>query len=192
MSSKQKSKIITFDVPIIIEATDQEFTSKVAKEAGVRDSNSLDVGCGNCKRGSIGVDRFRFSREVGAQKSLTKTLVDVIAVGEYLPFIDSCFEKVFSYHSIEHSDCPERFLRELIRVCSNLVELRCPHRFSSKAKMPFHRQFLSKGWFNRALGKMKNISWNVDVVSYWSPLFYFLFHLPDELKTVIWKRPAKP
>ena len=191
MTSKQKSQILECDVPVIIESTFQESTTKNVKEAKAI-VDSLDVGCANCKRGSVGVDRFRFTSEIGVGKPLTRTLVDVIAVGEYLPFIDSCFEKVYSYHSIEHSDCPERFLNELVRVCSNIVEIRCPHRLSRAAKATFHRSFLNKGWFDNALKRIEHISWNADVVTYWSPLFYFLFHLPETMKVVIWKTPKKP
>jgi ubiquinone/menaquinone biosynthesis C-methylase UbiE len=65
---------------------------------------SLDVGCANTKRGTIGVDRRR------------GTDADVICDIHYLPFKDECFDSVFSGNVLEHSPNPLIFLKEQHRV----------------------------------------------------------------------------
>jgi len=115
----------------------------------------LDVGCGNHPQGDINVDKCRHTFEI-AQKSKIpiKTKANVIAVGEYLPFIDNTFDNVICIHTIEHADNPLQFLKELIRVSKRHIKIRCPHRFSSLAKMPYHKNFFNKKWFKTALEKM--------------------------------------
>ena len=144
----------------------------------------LDVGCGNVRRGDVRVDRFRYSCEIGSQEGPVKTCANVLGVGEFLPFVDRCFGKVFSVHSIEHSGQPELFLRELVRVCRGDVVVRCPHRFGSGAKRRFHRSFLNMRWFFRVLGRL-GVMFEVRIVNYWSPIPYFLFLLPDEIEVMI-------
>lgn len=65
---------------------------------------SLDVGCGNKKHGTIGVDRRR------------GTNADVICDIHYLPFKGECFDFVVSQNVLEHSPNPLFFLREQHRV----------------------------------------------------------------------------
>ncbi|MCR6692460.1 MAG: class I SAM-dependent methyltransferase [archaeon YNP-LCB-003-016] len=51
----------------------------------------LDIGCGEKKRpGMIGLDIKRTAN------------VDIIGDARYLPFKDSCFDKIYSSHMIEH------------------------------------------------------------------------------------------
>lgn len=65
---------------------------------------TLDVGCGNVKRGSIGVDRRR------------GTDADVLCEVHCLPFKGGCFDSVFSVNVLEHSPNPLNFLKEQCRV----------------------------------------------------------------------------
>ena len=65
---------------------------------------SLDVGCGDHKHGSIGVDRRR------------GTSADVVCDVHHLPFKDACFDSVTSINVLEHSPNPLFFLKEQYRV----------------------------------------------------------------------------
>jgi ubiquinone/menaquinone biosynthesis C-methylase UbiE len=68
---------------------------------------TLDVGCGKCKRGDIGVD---YSRNSAA---------DIIADACYLPFRDKVFDKITSTVVLEHVPNPLNFLKEQHRVLKN-------------------------------------------------------------------------
>lgn len=85
---------------------------------------SLDIGCGHgaghVKKGDIRID-------------LERGLCDVLASAYYLPFKDSCFEKVIMSHILEHLvDCCES-LEEGIRVLTKKgtleIEVPNPHNF---------------------------------------------------------------
>jgi len=82
----------------------------------------------------------------------------VLASGEFLPFKSKTFGIVECHHVIEHSDNPIRLLKEVIRVCSGIVNLSCPHRLARQPKKPLHKHFFSCSWFNRTL---KNYSFLV-------------------------------
>ena len=78
----------------------------------------LDIGCGEVKRGDIGVD-------------LRKTdSVDIVADARMLPFRDGSFDHVYSSHLIEHFSHREvkSVLDEWIRVLKKhgVIEIRCP------------------------------------------------------------------
>lgn len=150
---------------------------------------SLDIGCGDYKRGNVGIDKYRFSPEIGAQTHFFKTKADVIAIGEYLPFKSECFDRIVSFHVIEHSANPELFLKEAIRVCKNggFIIIRCPHRFSRGAKKPFHKQYLSLKWFSHVLSKIEGVVWIADPANYWGPIPYAFFNFPDEITVRIEK-----
>lgn len=65
---------------------------------------TLDVGCGENKRGVIGVD-------------VRKTpLVDVVCDAHYLPFIDGVFDGCYAYALLEHVDNPIKVLKEINQV----------------------------------------------------------------------------
>jgi len=64
----------------------------------------LDVGCGENKRGTIGVDIKR-----------TKT-VDVLCDAHHLPFLDRVFEGCYAYALLEHVENPIQVLKEISRV----------------------------------------------------------------------------
>jgi len=74
---------------------------------------SLDVGCGDDKKGDIGVDIRR-------EKS-----VDVIADCYNLPFRDNVFDEVLSTTLLEHCLNPFQALKEQVRVLKKGGNLKC-------------------------------------------------------------------
>ncbi|MGB9959435.1 MAG: methyltransferase domain-containing protein [Candidatus Bathyarchaeales archaeon] len=74
-------------------------------------SLTLDVGCGKCKRGDIGID---YSRDSEA---------DIIADACHLPFKDETFNKITSTTVLEHSPNPLNFLKEQYRVLKKRGEI---------------------------------------------------------------------
>lgn len=72
----------------------------------------LDIGCGNHKRGDIGVD---ISWESEA---------DVIADAHYLPFCEASFDQVGTYAVLEHVDNPDKVLAEASRIAKEGADLR--------------------------------------------------------------------
>jgi SAM-dependent methyltransferase len=73
----------------------------------------LDVGCGDKKRGDIGVDVRRLPG------------VDVVCDVHSLPFADESFDEVCSSLVIEHTLNPFQFIQEQIRVLKKYGILRC-------------------------------------------------------------------
>jgi SAM-dependent methyltransferase len=64
----------------------------------------LDVGCGENKRGTVGVD-IRRTR-----------MVDVLCDAHHLPFVDGVFEGCYAYALLEHVGNPVMVLKEINRV----------------------------------------------------------------------------
>jgi SAM-dependent methyltransferase len=71
---------------------------------------SLDVGCGEKKRATIGIDY------------VARSDADVIADAHFLPFKSGVFDKVVSYTVLEHSPNPLNFLKEQYRVLKKYGE----------------------------------------------------------------------
>jgi ubiquinone/menaquinone biosynthesis C-methylase UbiE len=121
----------------------------------------LDVGCGTYPRGDVNCDLFicdtghRTGLKERRDKSIKPREVKnfVLCDGQYLPFKDSSFEQVVSIHLIEHVNDPWLLLKEIIRVSSDKVTIRCPHRLGDRlrGKNPFHTNFLNIKWFAKAL-----------------------------------------
>jgi ubiquinone/menaquinone biosynthesis C-methylase UbiE len=135
----------------------------------------LDVGCGSNPKGDLNLDRYRITREEGAQNRQTKTKADIIATGECLPFQDNAFDIVRSDQCIEHSTKPKLFLDECIRVARRQVFIRCPHHQSPySAKRPYHRSYFDVEWFRyNANGSIK--IW-VDMEALFPPrLFHYRY-----------------
>lgn len=65
---------------------------------------SLDIGCGKNKRGSIGVDLYGDC--------------DVRADAHFLPFQSGCFNRCSVYMCLEHVAQPDRVVAEIQRVLS--------------------------------------------------------------------------
>jgi SAM-dependent methyltransferase len=133
----------------------------------------LDVGCGEHKRGDIGVDKRRLPG--------VDIIVDIDKTG--LPFHNSSFDMVVSHHVIEHLQNPEYLIKEIFRVSKGRVKIVCPHRFGQYAKITSdHIQFYNKKWFTQLA---KKLGVNVRVRTTFEPLIYFgvcgLLMRPSEL-----------
>jgi predicted SAM-dependent methyltransferase len=89
--------------------------------------------------------------DVEADKNRRLLGVTVCCDLAHLPFRHGIFEKIYCFHVLEHLPNPIEGLRELIRVCSGVLELEVPHRFSYLAKRPDHQASFRVCWFNKAL-----------------------------------------
>lgn len=81
---------------------------------------TLDVGCGSRPTGDINVDFFTggWNAQEGDQKNgefMNPHSIPnlVVAHAARLPFIDGCFDVVFSSHVVEHVSKPLKMLLEL-------------------------------------------------------------------------------
>jgi len=134
---------------------------------------SLDVGCGHRAQGQVNVDRFPGPT---AHRSADQRVADdacldlenipnfVQADGCLLPFRDRAFEKVLSWHLIEHVAHPELLLCELTRVSAERVEMRCPngdHPSSFGESKPLHLHRLTQQWFEVKLRAFPEWDWSV-------------------------------
>ena len=111
----------------------EDFTGrKVLLEAsGLKKGHILDVGIGECACMSFflarqgfdvtGIDRspmaIHVARRDAASKHIKGTFQARLADAAHLPFDDTAFDAVVSYHSLHHMDHPERVVREMFRVC---------------------------------------------------------------------------
>ena len=149
----------------------------------------LDVGCGDNPKGDINTDLYLYSKQIGSQDKAIKTKADIIADGNYLPFRDKTFNKVISHHVIEHTKTPFQFLKELVRVAESKVELKCPHRYSKQAKMPYHISYFNRTWLVNACAKLGIDKHYYTISTSYYHLSLFLFAipilLPDELTLTI-------
>jgi len=96
----------------------------------------LDVGCGHRPKGDVNVDLFP---EPTAHRCVDQRVNDDVALHVHeipnfvradachLPFRDGAFNGSYSWHLIEHLVDPEAFLRELMRVSAEKIEVRCPN-----------------------------------------------------------------
>jgi ubiquinone/menaquinone biosynthesis C-methylase UbiE len=73
-----------------------------------------------------------------------------VASAEYLPFCDGVFDLVYSSHTIEHVADPFKMFRELVRVSSRKVVVKCPDRLGSGGRRPFHLNYFNEEWFKVA------------------------------------------
>src|SRR5208283_1043149 len=119
----------------------------------------LDVGCGDHPLGSVNcdLDVHRDTRPLNYRKIPNFVLCDV----EYLPFKDGAFKEAVSNHVIEHIKDPEALFREMVRVSSKKIVIRCPHWLGDKMindffkRNKFHIQHFKPSWFYRAMEKYK-------------------------------------
>jgi SAM-dependent methyltransferase len=103
--------------------------------------HKIDIGCGPLKKpGYLGIDR-------GAYPGVDH-VVDIEA--DPLPFADDTVSHVFSSHCLEHLRDPERFFREIGRVCAEgaEVEIWTPYGFSNGAFIFSHVQFLNEDHYS--------------------------------------------
>ena len=103
---------------------------------------SLNVGCGCFSICDINGDLFIGKTPHDLLQFINpKKIKNFIKLdGSYLPFKDNCFEVVISNHVIEHIFNPFLFLKELVRVSSHRIEIKCPHRFGDKFCQTFFRR----------------------------------------------------
>lgn len=148
---------------------------------------TLDVGCGDKPRGSVNLDYYlSLNPEIDQRK---KGIINIRLIpnfiqadAQHLPFRDKIFDRVFCYHVIEHVDNPYLLLYELLRISSDVLEIRCPHRFSCHAKNPYHKHYLNRSWFLRFF---RNYKIEVDT-TYWFPIpFSGLVRLPHEIRVEV-------
>jgi SAM-dependent methyltransferase len=146
---------------------------------------TLDVGCGKCKRGDIGVDLQRSPE------------VDVICDAQLLPFRDNSFGTVFSSHVLDHLEDPELALLDWCRVARRKLVIYLPwkngflfskvrsvcHKNKSKGNvLLLHRWSFSKGWFYKFGRK-----YGLNVQAKYSDSFVF----PSEMEVQILPRALK-
>lgn len=76
---------------------------------------NLDVGCGQNKRASLGID------------ILKTPSVDIVCDAHYLPFINRIFKRCYLYSVLQHVEDPPQVLNEINRVLDNgILELTVP------------------------------------------------------------------
>lgn len=171
------------------------------------DFQVLDCGSGTFPRGDVNCDLYptdvghrgasrnhpqgnpeRFDYAFDPKKIKNFVLCDV----RRLPFKNEAFELVCSSHVIEHLDEPQKFLMELLRVARFRVLVKCPHRMGERfalRKNKFHKQFLNKTWFIRAI-KPTGYSMQDPEISKYRHVpheFFSLFRLPLEMTVEIFK-----
>ena len=101
---------------------------------------SLNVGSGNDDINGINVDIKRLNRDNY-----------IISTGECLPFRDDSYPIVYCSHVLEHVANPIELCREMLRVSSDRVIIKTPHRLWKM--FDFNKYHLVKGfsssWFGR-------------------------------------------
>jgi len=123
----------------------------------------LDVGCGHRPTGDVNVDLFS---EPSAHRCVDQRVNDDVALHVHeisnfvradaccLPFRECSFRKSYSWHLIEHLVDPELFLREMMRVSAEEIEVRCPNGkyYSCRGETkPLHLHNFSLAWFREVL-----------------------------------------
>jgi hypothetical protein len=78
----------------------------------------LDVGCGQNKRGDVGIDIKKVEG------------VDVVCDAAHLPFKDKIFHKTLCYCVLEHLSNPYIALKEVYRVTNGVIIVRYDKFFS--------------------------------------------------------------
>lgn len=112
----------------------------------------LEIGSGGnpCARSDVLVD-YSFGEYEGA-RTLVADRPTFISAGEVLPFKDNCFDFSISFHTLEHSKSPSKFLDEVQRVSKNgyietpniVHEMLFPYKF--------HQSFV---WVEREMLKIR-------------------------------------
>ena len=117
----------------------------------------LDVGCGTKPKGDVNVDFFHGGLNPQTGDQIQGLLMSpkriknfVVADAMHLPFKAESFNVVFSAHTIEHVPNPFLMLWEMCRVAKKKIIVRCPHRRSSGAVMPYHLNYFDENWFKNA------------------------------------------
>ena len=106
----------------------------------------LNVGCGSVRDGDVNLDVGPIEHSCGDTPG--RTVADIYADGQHLPFRNKVFGSVLASHVIEHVDDPNMFVRELERVAWD-IEIRTPHWLSPSARVPFHKWAMHVSWFRK-------------------------------------------
>lgn len=164
----------------------------------------LDVGCGVYPTGDVNCDLYL--NDVGHRVNYTYSPSElpakavknfVLADAQHLPFKDNAFSEVNSDHLIEHVPDPFLMLRELVRVCSDKLVVKCPHRYGDRVYWwhdpadTLHCNFFSKKWFRHALVALKRVCYGKVSYTKFQPVPHALFplvHLPLEITVEIRKK----
>ncbi len=132
----------------------------------------LDVGCGHRPHGDVNVDLFP---EPTAHRCVDQRVNDDVALhvheipnfvkahGSHLPFRNNAFKSSYSWHLIEHLADSEAFLREIMRVSSE-VEVRCPNgEYLSciDETKPLHLHNFGLSWFQEKLAAYRDWDFSV-------------------------------
>ena len=140
----------------------------------------LDVGSGSHPKGDVNVDAYiNATIHRSTMLSREEMINFVLADAQHLPFKNGCFETVQSSHLIEHLIEPMIMLKEMVRVSSRFIIIRCPHRFALNTFI-FHRnkahvnKFNVK-WFKQAFEMLGVYLLKTDVV-------VGLFGIPEEIR----------
>ncbi len=144
----------------------------------------LDVGCGDNPQGDVNCDvKSYWNDQIGDQRgcyfvNVKKIPNFVQCDAKYLPFRDETFTKVIASHVIEHVNDLSMFLKEVFRVAKEEVEIKCPHRLCSQAKMPHHVRYFNRQWFYDNLKRFGYVRVNCSHAMKELKLFGFCFVLP--------------
>lgn len=123
----------------------------------------LDVGCGHRPVGDVNVDLFPHATKHRTLNNADDGPLDVTRIQNFvkadaahLPFRDGAFTTVYSSHLIEHLADPTRMVKELLRVASYSVTIKCPHRLNPAMKRNrFHKHSFNIKWFNSLSEKLR-------------------------------------
>lgn len=143
---------------------------------------TLDIGCGDFKRGEVGLDK---TRQHGVD-----VVCDIEEYSTRIPFAANSFDKVVSHHSLEHMTDPEAVLVEMLRVSRGKVEVTVPHRYGKLAhgkRFPEHVNVFSVRWFT-AFAKKYDLAIRTHMT--YHP-FLLVLQRPHEIIVELRKFPSK-
>lgn len=85
----------------------------------------LDVGCGSTPRGDINIDLLiKDSDRLSVNKHKIPNLI--IADARFLPLKSKSFQRVISYHLLEHIQEDKKVILEFERIAITSIEIRVP------------------------------------------------------------------
>ncbi len=96
---------------------------KYLKNLALKSKNILDVGCGEGSRLNLVSNKSSFGIDLSSQAiQLAKKQYPKhkfrTGIGEKLSYVSNKFDLVYSAFAIEHCQNPEKFIQEMIRVCT--------------------------------------------------------------------------
>lgn len=153
------------------------------EEEGCFDTMMLDVGCGCNPLGDINCDLFLEPKFRKKTEFLIPQRIPnfVLCSAEALPFRSESFSLVFCFGVLTHVLNPCRVIKELVRVSSEKILIRVPHRFNKRQPSEQYHYFKCS-WFRKLL-RLWKLPHIIDVA-------WYLF-IPHEIKVTIWKLAEK-